>query len=429
MQIQRSNIIREDWLDQGFYFQSLFQEACNKHLLTDLQIERIQMELVDLMAKEVERFTNDESSSVKIEKAQEILQSITYNIGVYLKSVEVMDEKIKLLINEKISVLFYKGMDTVATIMKDAREMLHALQASNPRLNNISYQDTVPQGISKFFHDYNIEFGAHDAPGDIDYQLFSTITELLGVEYINEYLRRLTLENNLLEHFTDYNINRLLQGYDKDSEHLLINIFELVLANALGCELLGQKITQLNITDKERKLLTKSLEKHSKEQLQNLLTHSLERIGEELKLEAETIVYSKYATIQIADRVYHNLITDTLDKVFLSFTDQTESIDYFEDGKSMEDEKLREIIDKLSECKDSTEKVSMIKETVQSLSDLIEILDVSIYEDEYESAFELLSDNEISHLKKYIQLEAGPEELSDFKPQKEWQKRLLQLYP
>lgn len=428
MQIQRSNIISEDRLDQGFYFQSLFLEACNKHLLTDLQIERIQMELVDLMAKEVERFTNDESSSVRIEKAQEILQSITYNIGVYLKSVEVMDEKIKLLISEKISVLFYKGMDTVASIMKNAKEMLQDLQASSLRLNNISYQDTVPHGILKFFHDYNIEFGAHDAPGDIDYQLFNTITELLGVEYIHEYLHWLTLENNLLKHFTDDNINRLLQGFDKDSEHLLINIYELVLTNVLGCELLGQKITQLNITDMERKLLKKSLEKHSKEQLQNMFTHSLERIGEELKLEAETMVYSKIATLQIADRVYHNLITDTLDKVFLSFKDQTENIDFFEDGKSMEDEKLREIIDRLSECKDSIEKVILIKETVQSLSDLIEILDVSIFGDEYESVFELFSDNEISYLKKYIQLEAGPEELSDYIPEKEWQKRLIELY-
>ncbi|MDF2942160.1 MAG: hypothetical protein K0S01_1018 [Herbinix sp.] len=423
-QLDKSHVINEKLLDQRFYFQSLFQEACSKHLLADTQIERIQLEMVELMAKEVERYTNDESSSVLVEKAQELLQSITYNIGVYLKSVSDMTDKIDYLKKEKISTLFYQGMDTVSALKSKAALLLQNLQKNSLRVNNISYVDTIFTGIPEFFHDYNIEFGAHEMNGSIDYQLCETNENLLGVEYIHEYLHRFTIEHNFIKRFEVETVNQLLRGFDKEAEHMLINVFELVLTNALGCELIGTKILELNLFESDREWLQNSLEKSELEELKNKLQVALGHIAVEIDMEAELIDYAKRAIPQLASRLKNNLQTKTLEKLFISFADQKIQEEIFEDGTSMEDEKLRELIEKLRDL-DTADKVTMIKETVHSLADLIELLEECFYEDEYVEVFQLLSEAERLVLTKSIQIEAGIEDIAEYEPEKEWQKKLL----
>jgi hypothetical protein len=424
-QLEKSNIINESSLDPGFYFQSLLQEVCNKHLLSDQQIERIQLEVVELMAKEVERYTNDESSSLLLEKAQELLQSITYSIGVYLKELPDIDDKINLLMSEKITVLFYRGMDLVAAIKSKSWSLLQDLQKNRLKLNNYAYEDTITMGIPEFFHDYNIEFGAHELMGSIDYQLSNAVEGLLGVEYILEYLKRFTLENKFLKHFPEGTVNMLLLGFDKEAEHMLINIFELVLTNALGCELLGQNIVTLRINESDLIWLQNNLEKVSYEKLQEKMKNAFDHMVAELELEPEVIPYAKAAISEITKRLMNNLKMRTLGRIFVAFAQKGIEAEIFEDGIPMEDEQLRELIDRIRDGSDINDKIAMIKETVHSIADLIELLEECFYEDEYLEVFHLLSETERSILKMNIQMDAGMEGLDDYEPEKEWQKILI----
>jgi hypothetical protein len=424
-QLEKNNMINENSLDPGFYFQSLLQEVCNKHLLSDHQIERIQLEVVELMAKEVERYTNDESSSLLLEKAQELLQSITYSIGVYLKEISDIDYKINLLMSEKIMILFYRGMDSVAAIKSKSWSLLQDLQKNRLKLNNYAYEDTIITGVPEFFHDYNIEFGAHELRGSIDYQLSNAVEGLLGVEYILEYLNRFTLENKFLKHFPEETVNILLLGFDKEAEHMLINIFELVLTNALGCELLGQNIVTLGIHESDLLWLQNNLEKLSYEKLQEKMKNAFDNVVTQLELEPEVIPYANAAISEITKRLMNNLKMHTLGRIFVSFAHKEIEAEIFEDGIPMEDEQLRELIDRIRDGNDITHKVAMIKETVHSIADLMELLEECFYEDEYLEVFHLLSETERSILKMNIQMDAGIEGLEDFEPEKEWQKILI----
>lgn len=427
-QLEKSHLINENILDQGYYFQTLFHEAGRRNLLSSTQIERIQVEIVELMGKEVERYTNDESSSVPIEKAQELLQSITYSMGFYLKSVPDMTEKIETLKKEKMSVIFYKGMEGVSVHKAKARMLLQNLQKNGLKLNNYAYQDTIFTGIPEFFHDYNIEFGASDIPGSIDYPLSMTITDLLGVEYIYEYLRYFTLEHNLIKLFSVQTINQLLLGFDKEAEHVLVNIFELVLTNALGCVLLGHDIRELDIHSKDLQWLQDNMENLSLEDLQQRLRLAFKTIVEEFTLEAETLAYTKVALSEIAIRLKNNLQTNTLDKLFVSFHSK-ESLEkeFLVEGVSMEDEQLRDLIENIKVCSLIEDKVALFRDHVRSLADLIEILEECFYGDEYVEVFKLLTETERVILKKSIEAEAGLEGLEDYKPEKEWQKKLLTI--
>lgn len=424
--IINQNAIEEGKLDQRNYFQSLFSEACDKHVLEDAQIERIQIELMELMAKQVERYTNDESSSIRIETAQQLLQSVCYILGVYLKSTSDMNRKIELIKNEKISKLFYLGMEEIESYIRKSKEMLEKLQAEQLKVDNYAYQDTLSTGIPEFFHDYVIEFGAQDDPGSIDYPLCNTIVNLSGIEYIHEYLRRLTQENQFCRKLSDTNIEMLLRGLSKDYMHILVNIYELVLTNALGCELLGQSVIELNITFNDRIWLQKTLANLNVKELQKKLEDAYGKICIELCMEEDRTDYTREAIQQIAVRLQHNLQMDTLEKLFISFVLEEEPEELiYEDGKQMEDDKLRKFIEEMKECRFTEDKIAMLRTEIHSLNDLTELLEECFNEEEYEEVFRLLSDTELTLLKRSIGDEQELENRSEFNPLKEWQEKLL----
>ena len=424
-QIQKLNRIDKNLLNQGEYFQSLFLQMCNKKMLTQVQIERIQLELIDLLGKEVDRYTGGESSSIPVEKAQEILHSITYSIGLYLKSIKNMDEVSNVLTSDKIKSLFLKGMDAVSQLKDKAEALLNDLMKNKLIIDNFAYQDTITYGLPKFFQEYQIEFGSFDVPGSIDYPLLETITDLQGVEFQYEYLSRLTIENDFLRCFSEQKIALLLKNFNKDSVHMLINIFELVLTNALGCELTGREIIMLDIPVEERNWLNNRLKGKNKEEIAELLRISLDRIGKELQLSGVITAYAGKAISELARRIVHNLETDTLEEIFIAFEDEVQLEESFEDGIAMEDEALRELIKELGELHSVSDKLIRIRETVRNLSDLIEILQECFYSNEYEEVFNLISDTDKALLKYRIREEAGPEWSLDYKPEKEWQEIFL----
>ena len=93
----------------------------------------------------------------------------------------------------------------------------------------------------------------------------------------------------------------------------------------------------------------------------------------------------------------------------------------------MEDERLRELIEEIKDCRYLSDKIAILREQVHSLYDLVELLDTCFYDEEYDEVFQLLSKAELSVLQKSITGHINPEELSDFVPEKEWQARLLAL--
>ena len=424
--IVNQNAIDEGKLDQGNYFQSLFSEACEKKLIDEAQFERIQLEMMELMAKQVERYTNDESSSIKVETAQQILQSICYTIGSYLKSIADMNQKIELIKNEKLSKLFYLGMDEIEANITKAKVVLEMLKAEQLKVDNYAYHDTIFEGIPGFFHDYVIEFGAQEDVGSIDYPLCNTIGKISGIEYIYEYVRRLALENDYCRKFSDSSIEMLLHGFSNDYMHILVNIYELLLTNALGCELLGQSVTDLSITKVDQKWLQKNLSPLSENELQKKLIDAYHKIHTDFELEEDQIDYAKEAIKQIAIRLSHNLHTDTLEKIFVTFIieDKADEISYV-DGVQMEDDKLRELIDEIKECRYTTDKLAVLQREVHSLNDLAELLNECFEDYEYEEVFRLLSDTELTILRNSIGNELELENRNDFEPIKEWQEKLL----
>lgn len=70
----------------------------------------------------------------------------------------------------------------------------------------------------------------------------------------------------------------------------------------------------------------------------------------------------------------------------------------YQDGEPMEDELLRKFIEKMQQCRNTYDKIQLVKKHVCSLADLKELLKECFYEGEYNTVFQLLGKEEIEDL-------------------------------
>ncbi len=68
----------------------------------------------------------------------------------------------------------------------------------------------------------------------------------------------------------------------------------------------------------------------------------------------------------------------------------------------MDNERLRNLINEINDCRFISDKIAMVKEEVNSLSDLVEVLNLCFWEDEALELFKTLSKEEIYIIKHYL---------------------------
>lgn len=421
--------INELKINQSYYFQSLLQEIVDQQVIIEQQVERIQFGILELMTKEVDRYTNGESSSVPVEKAQEILQSIAYLIGAYLKTIPDMRTKLDLLTKETMTVLFYRGLDEVAKMRKASLAIHSELCQNDRKLRSIAYHDTIFTGLKEALHDYNMEYGAHETGGSIDYPLMVHLEECLGMEYIYRYLNRIRLEDSILQKFTVQKIHLLLHYFDREAEQLLINLCELSVINALGCELLHKDCRELVISHKDLNELKLILKGKNRDEIGYILKEAVQLLSDDLELSEEATDYLRSAIGELTIRLSNNYHQNTLERFFIITEGDIEEPEELYEGRLMEDEELRDFIRELSELAAIEDKISLIRERVRSILDLIELLDECFYSEEYQKVYELLGEEEVIILKKSLLHETGHLTFEDYEPVKEWQKQLLLYRP
>lgn len=422
--------IKRENLDETFYFQSILHEAYGLKLLSDSQFEKIQRQSIQLLTKQAERYTGKDSSSVKLEIGETIQQSIFYTIGIYLKSLPNPDRSLTILEQKSLLEIYQQGKELIETQLDRAKKMLTFIQDHSLVINNYAYNDTIQHGIPIFFPAYDACYAAQDTPASIDYPLSNDKMNLVGIEYIYSYLQKLILENEFCKNFTEYEIDCLLRGYDAGYQDLLINIFELVLTNAVGSILSNKSMVQLDIQPLDRNHLQHKLENLSNEELCKLLKDAHIQLCKDLNIKNELLINHIGGTvIDLTVRLKNALENNCLESIFVNLKEhQSQPISQFDDGEKMNDELFRKVANAIRECRLVSDKIVLIQREIHSITDLVDILaGYCIFDNEYDEVFQSLGDKELAILIKRL-----PSYLleSDLLPDthKEWQLRLNKFY-
>ncbi len=269
--IQKYNYSVENKFSEKSFLKDLLVACYEKKLLDNNILARIYYERMELLRVKLKYYTKDESSSVMIEVAESILKCIDYTIGIYLKNVDNIELIIEELKHTSLSDMLKMGQDLIKNKKLECKKLFNEIKANKLKVDNYSYNDTVDDGLSPFFKEYDDFFAPHETPCSIDYQLYIDNMNFIGVEYMYNYLYDLSLENEFCNKFNIGEINKLLKGYDKKCELLLINIFELVFINSLGLIICNKDLNSLNINNLDREIIKNKLEKLTIEELKDEL--------------------------------------------------------------------------------------------------------------------------------------------------------------
>ena len=387
------------------YLHDLMEAAYRHHLLDDRALNRIQLESVELLTQRVYDFTKGKSSSVPEETAETIMGSIAFTLSLYLKNLGDHDAALLSLKEEPLANLYQKGRNMIDEQVKWGRFQLEEVKKTRLPIEHIAYNDTITKGLSGFFLTYDRDFAAQEIPASIDYPLSEDLTNLAGIQYINHYLQNLRRENQFCLQYPPEEIEALLRGHAENYAHLLINIFMPVFIHALRNFIIGKP--GLTLCAKDRNDLKENLTKLSREERESLLYKGATQLA---KGDNPLHEYLSAAVPSVLEQMEHALELQQMDTFFVTSKGKPELI-YFVDKEKMDDESFRNFAEELTNCRLSTDKAKMIKDTMHCFADIWDLFGAGcLFDDEFDAVFAVLDETTLALL--YQKLPTAGEEAS-----------------
>lgn len=403
--IRKYNSFIEYTFREDYFFKDILMACYEKKSLDDRILKKIAFERLEILKVQLKYYTKDASSSVMVEVAENLMEGIDYTIGVYLKAFDNLELIIEELKNTSLFDMLKAGNDLIKKKVVESKKLLKKIQENKLKVDNYSYNDTIDYGIPLFFKEYEDFFVPHEGSGSIDYQLYIDNMNYKGIEYIENYLETLYLENEFCSKFDIDEITELLKGYDVKSELLLINIFELILINSLGLVICGKSPKHLNIRNIDRELIKDKLGNLSVEELQETLLRHSENCCEILDIKNKMLInYIRSSVVKMTSYINRSIELNKLETVFISFKESynNELVEY-KDGAKLSNSVFRKLSEKIRERSSIEDKIELIKNKVKSLDDLVDILEAEcLFDDEFDELFKNLSKTEIILLSKHI---------------------------
>ena len=295
----------------------LINNAGQAGALTQEEAAAIQAKLWRLLQRRTVLYTMGESSSVRVETAQELLASISFLLRGYLAQKHL---PMQSLLNADEEAVFAEALQLAQAKVEQGKELLRRVQQGLPAVQNRSLADTLC-AINAFFPQYDVRFFAHRIPADIDYQLSCAVPQSLhGINYIIAYLQRLLIENTIVCCYNAKEVNAVLAAYCPSPYEQLINLYEPVLTNALGQILLGKSGTELRLTQQEQAALAALLDAMPPREMQAALRTAAKRLYSMLELHAEKAQgYMEHTAQSLYPRICAALARQSVEGIFLSW--------------------------------------------------------------------------------------------------------------
>lgn len=360
-------------LRSELYFQSLIEEAHAKGLLSSEETERLQYECLALLAYKAERYNAGNSSSIRAEKAQEIMSSILFTLGLQLKVYSIPEDAVSALKRDRLEDIYKKGRKRINTLLAVTKARHTKLVHELIDTPNYFYRGTLVEGIFGFYKLYSPDFSAHEIHITADYPLYNPISRLDGIEFIREYVFNAYLENQFCSFFSPEDIHHLLCGYANDYKEQLINIYEQTLTAALGCILVGVDCTPLDITQNGADYLHRTFMQQPKSKIRQELSNAAAELCSRFDITGSLAGYIGGSLPMLAKCIELSSKENT--RVFYTpaYPENKPKL-IFSYGEKMEDEQFRMVIDEITECRHTEDKLAIIKEQVHSFSDLEDVL-------------------------------------------------------
>ena len=290
-------------------------------LLEDLTFSESEQEkltgrLWELLKMQAGKYNGIDSTSMTIKKAQEILESMLYTIGVAAENGAAKEE----IVNGSLSLLLDRGREILKRKQKSIKVEWKLLCRELPRIPNVYFLSTM-ENLGLFFDSYDIYFAAHHTSESMDYWPLCPVPETIkGISYIEEYIRRIQIENDYLNCFEREDVISLCEKYVPDYREALFNLCEPVLTNAIGLSLIGKEVRGLHISSAHREDIYQMLVGRTENEICDMIKESVLSACRQIGMTAENETdYLIGAATGLGARIREALKHRDLSGIFLSF--------------------------------------------------------------------------------------------------------------
>jgi hypothetical protein len=217
-------------------------------LAAPADVAAFQERFMRLLERHTAIYTMGDSTSVPTHVAVDLLHSVAFVLGIDLESPEIPERLLTIDLEDE----FRRNLAGIERKVELSGGLWRGVVSTVPPIPSTSLRDTIA-AIGDFPQHYDVRSMAHEIPAVFDYPLCHPVPEtLLGVDYINEYLRRLLVEADFLRRLDVDACVRVLERSSPDFEDLLVNLYEPVATNAIGRALVREDPRPLRISDEER---------------------------------------------------------------------------------------------------------------------------------------------------------------------------------
>lgn len=313
-EIDRIHLIKREELSETDYVTSLMNTAHERGIISNSELKDIGQKILELLIHRIKIYTGVENSSVSSDIAENIMHSNLYTVGIYLKRFSP-DDGINEMINKNFIDMYVDGKKLIYRKIKVAKSLYYKVIKTKLFTENETYNSTLVGGISGFFKIYDPEFEAYNIKITADYPLYNNIIgKYDGIEFIEKYLQSISYENELCNTFLPEDIESLLTRYSTEYRNLVINVFQLVLIECVGCVIGEEECIKLKVSSDTIQMIYDRLLDKSRKELRDILLIILKRLfGSKDKI----MSYIEDGISEIESTIYNGVRLKTLDKIFV----------------------------------------------------------------------------------------------------------------
>lgn len=249
-----------------------------------------------------------ESTSVSVELAQELLESMLYTL----------DQAGSVAGNPNISAGLERGQKILEEKLSQGQQLFRLVEATAPAWQGECRWDAV-QTLGRYLHSYDWKHLAHKLPEGICYPLVTAVPERLkGIDHALLFLRMLWIENQIMDAFPEAEQERLWSVFCQNDRGLTENQCEQLLINAIGKVTVSGEVGTLVFTGKEWEALQALFSRLSGGMMEAALRKAASDITVLLKLQdPNAIFYVRQVVPNLLPRLAAAVSSNNLAAIFM----------------------------------------------------------------------------------------------------------------
>ncbi len=154
--------LKSENIDRKHYTSSLLDEAKRVGLITEEDAASVQTKMMEQLAEVINLYTLGESSSLKIDTAKCLMESMVFNIDTYLLTLGDDKKALSLLIETKYGDLYGRGYLINKKLFEEAKILYAKARLNRLKTDDEEYNKTLDKYFKFYLATYDPRFRAHD---------------------------------------------------------------------------------------------------------------------------------------------------------------------------------------------------------------------------------------------------------------------------